>query len=96
VGAQHGDAKSLWLDKPGSTGLNFNLPGKDGKPEMMKIEFVSPTPRVINDEPPPRDVTPASPYEGAKAGFSKPALPPPREAPFQWPPPVPGPKDWMR
>jgi hypothetical protein len=46
-------------DKPGSTGLNFNLPGKDGKPETMRIEFVSPTHHKLPDDE-PRDVTPPS------------------------------------
>jgi hypothetical protein len=84
-------------DKPGSTGLNFSLPGKDRKPETMRIEFVSPRRRPDLEaelsEPPARDVTP---YQDARPDYSRPAIEAPKQTPFVWPPSTPGPKDWMR
>jgi hypothetical protein len=84
-------------DKPGSTGLNFSLTGKDGKPETMRIEFVSTRPRPDIEaelrEPPPRDVTP---YQDARPDYSRPAIEAPKQTPFVWPPPMPGPRDWMK
>jgi hypothetical protein len=59
----------------------------------IEVTFVSPTRRQLPDDERPRDVTP---YQDAKPDYSKPALPKPSQEPFRWPPPTPGPKDWMR
>jgi len=83
-------------DKPGSTGLNFSLPGKDGKPEMMRIEFVLPRPRPDLEaelsEPPASQ----HPYADAKPDLSRPALPKPAQQPFRWPGSQAGGTEWMK
>jgi hypothetical protein len=86
-------------DKPGSTGLNFNLPGKDGKPEMMRIEFVSPRPRP-DLEAELKDVSPAppSPQPSGPVDYKQARLPAPPErelTPLGWIERG-KPFDWMR
>jgi hypothetical protein len=87
-------ARLLGLYPPPNTNVAF-IAANNGERPPIQIEFVTPSGRRTLEDEPPRDVSPA-PYADAKPDLSKPALPKPTQQPFVWPPPTPGPKDWMR
>ena len=86
-------ARLLGLYPPPNQNIAFIAANNSERPPIA-IEFVTPAKRdPFNDEP--RDATPA-PYEGAKPDYSRPALEPPKEAPFRWPGSKPRSTDWMK
>ena len=89
-------ARLLGLYPPPNQNIAFVAANNSERPPIQ-IEFITPTGRhTLDDELPPRDVTPPAPYEGAKADLSRPALPKPSQEPFRWPNSKPGSTDWMK
>jgi hypothetical protein len=82
-------ARLLGLYPPPNQNIAFIAANSSERPPI-EITFVTPTGRhAIDDEH--RDVTPPP-----KPDYSLKALEPPKETPFQWPPPMPGPRSWMK
>jgi hypothetical protein len=75
-------------------GFSVDLPGENNELKTLQVEFISPT-RRRDIEAEMNDAAPA-PSADARPNYELKAIEPPKEQPFRWPPPTPGPKDWMR